>query len=45
MNILNIKSSNRLQAISGILKLIINSNNLDFIAILFIAGGLKAPAE
>ena len=45
-NIFYSKSSHRLKSISGIIIIIIvNNNNFDLIAILLLAGGLKATAE
>ena len=45
MNIFYLKSSHRLKSISGTIIIIVNKNNFDFIAILLLAGGLKATAE
>ena len=39
-----LKSSYRLKSINGTIIIIVNNNNFDFIAILLLAGGLKATA-
>ena len=39
-----LKSSHRLKSISGTIIIIVNNNNFDLIAILLLAGGLKATA-
>ena len=45
MNISYSKSSQRLKLISGTIRIIVNKNNFDFIAILLLAGDPKAAAE
>ena len=45
INIFYLKLSHRLKSISGTIIIIVNNNNLDFIAILLLAGGMKATAE
>ena len=40
-----LKSSHRLKLTSGTIIIIVNNNNFDFIAILLLAGGLKATAD
>ena len=40
-----LKSSHRLKSIIGTIIILVNNNNFDFIAILLLAGGLKATAE
>ena len=45
INIFYLKSSHRLKSISGTIIIIVNNNDFDFIAILLLAGDLKATAE
>ena len=46
INILYLKSSSqRLKSISGTIIILIDNNNFDLIAILLLAGGLRATAE
>ena len=44
MNVSYLKLSHRLKSISETIKIIVNKNIFDFIAILLLAGGLKATA-